>query len=233
VQAAITAALLVGYWVVLTVVPVPGHGAGDLSKEGNLAAYVDRALLGAHVWRVDPRYDPEGVLSTLPALATVLLGVLAGHYLRHRPPSPGVSGALALAGIAGVGVGQLWSLWFPVNKALWTSSYVMLTGGLALLALAACHWLLEVRGHRRWAAPFVFLGVNALALYFLSSLAARLLVLIRIGADGTTLHAALFERLFAPWATPANASLAWAVAYVFSWWLAMWMLDRRGVRLRL
>ncbi len=231
-QALVASALLLGYWVVMTVVPVPGYGAGDLSREGNLAAYLDRALLGPHLWQAARVYDPEGILSTAPALATVLLGVLAGHWLR-RGRTPRVTAArLAVAGLVSLGLGQLWSLWFPVNKALWTSSYVLLTSGFALLALAACSWLIEVRDYRRWAAPFVILGVNALALFFLSSLVARLFVLIRVGARGAPLHAVLFDRLFAPWATPVNASLAYALAYVLVWWGVMWALDRRGLRLR-
>lgn len=231
VNAAIAAALLLGYWVVMTVVPVPGYGAGDLSKEGNLAAYLDRTLLGPHIWQAARVYDPEGILSTAPALATVLLGVLTGAWLRSGRPARAIAAGLGLAGVLGVGLGQVWSWWFPVNKSLWTSSYALLTAGLALLGLAACYWLIEIQGYRRWAAPFVVFGVNALALFFLSSLAARLLILIRV-ADGTRLQAWLFDRVFAPWAPPVNASLAYALAYVLLWWVVMWMLYRRGIRLR-
>lgn len=224
-QAAVAAALLLGYWVVMTVVPVPGYGAGDLSQEGNLAAYLDRALLGSHLWRGSRVYDPEGILSTVPALATTLLGVLTGRWLRSGRPPRAIARGLGLGGAAGVAFGLLWSVWFPVNKALWTSSYAVLMAGLAAWGLAACYGVVEVQGARRWARPFVAFGVNALALYFLSSLAAQLLAL-------TGLHAWLFARLFAPWAAPVNASLAFAVAYVLVWWAAMQALDRAGLRLR-
>src|SRR5688500_14105220 len=121
-QAIVAAALLVGYWAAMTLVPVPEHGAGDLGKEGNLAGWIDRTLLGDHVWRVSRVYDPEGILSTLPALATVLLGVLAGHWLHtSRTPAHKSVGLLA-AGVAGTGIGLLWGAWFPINKSLWTSS---------------------------------------------------------------------------------------------------------------
>jgi predicted acyltransferase len=227
----ITAGLLLGYWIAMTLVPVPGYGPGDLSKAGNLAAYIDRAVLGPHLWQVARVYDPEGILSTMPALATTLLGVFTGIWLRSgRPPRVIVTG-LAVAGAIGVALGQVWSWWFPVNKALWTSSYVLLTAGLALLVLAALYWLIEMQGYRRWATPLAVFGVNALILYFLSSAMARLLVLIR-AADGPLLKTWLFDRLFAPWATPINASLAYALAYLALWWALMWVLYWRGIRVR-
>ena len=117
-----------------------------------------------------------------------------------------------------------------MNKALWTSSYAVLTGGLALLLFAVCYWAVEVHGRRRWAAPFVVLGVNALALYVLSSLTAVALARARVGDE--RLQAVLFDPLFAPWASPSNASLAYALAYVLAWWVAMALLYRAGVRLR-
>jgi predicted acyltransferase len=224
-QAVVAAVLLIGYWSAMTLVPVPGYGAGDLGKEGNLAAWIDRAVLGRHLWSGSRVYDPEGILSTVPALATVLLGVLAGHWLRSERPPARKSVGLLGAGVAGVAVGLLWSVWFPINKALWTSSYALLTAGLALVALALCHHLIEVQGHRRWARPFAVLGVNALALFFLSTLVARLLSVS--GLDG-----AIFQRVFRPWLPPADASLAYAVAYLGVWWAIMWALDRRGIRLR-
>ena len=232
-QALVAVGLLLGYWVLMTTVPVPGYGAGDLSKAGNLAAYLDRTLLGPqHMWQAARVYDPEGILSTAPAVATALLGVLTGHWMRRRAVSGATAARLALAGIACAALGQIWSLWFPVNKALWTSSYAMLMGGFALIALAGCYWLIEVRGYRRWAVPFSALGVNALALFFLSTLVARLLILIQVGAESTSLHALLFDRLFAPWASPVNASLAFATAYVLAWVAAMWLLYRRNIQLR-
>jgi predicted acyltransferase len=232
IQALVAALLLVGYWVAMTTVPVPGYGAGDLSKAGNLAAYIDRTLLGPHLWQAARVYDPEGILSTAPAVATTLLGVLAGHRLRRGDRSGATAARLALAGIACAGLGQIWSVWFPINKALWTSSYAMLMGGFALIALAAGHWLVEVRGYRRWAVPFAVLGVNALALYFLSSVVAKLLLWARIGTGDATLHALLYDHLFAPWASPLNASLAFAVVYVVLWWAMMWLLYRRNIQLR-
>lgn len=229
VQAGLVAVLLLSYWAALTLVPVPGFGQGNLSPEGSLAAYVDRALLGPHIWRAARVYDPEGLLSTLPAVATTLIGVLAGHWLRSGRARATTALGLLVAGAAGVGLGKLWGVWFPINKPLWTSSYVILTAGMALLVLGACYWIVEARGRRAWTRPFAVLGVNALALFFLSSLLARLLLVIRI--DRAPVHAWLFDHLFAPWATPINASLAFAFAYLLLWLALMWLLDRHQIRL--
>jgi predicted acyltransferase len=237
VQAIAAGVVLVGYWLLMTRVTAPGHVAGDLSPEGNLSGYVDRLVLGTrHIWQATRVYDPEGILSTLPATATTLLGVLAGHWLRvgqsGSRPGARIAGGLAAAGLAATALGWLWGLSFPVNKPLWTSSYALLMAGLAALALAACHWAIEVRGRRGWAVPFAVLGVHALTLFFLSSLMAKLLFIVRAGAGGPRLQTWLFEHLFAPWASPMNASLAYALAYVLLWWALMWALDRSGLRLR-
>jgi predicted acyltransferase len=237
VQAIIAGGLLVGYWLLMTRVAAPGHMAGDLSPEGNLSGYVDRLILGTrHIWQASRVYDPEGILSTLPATATTLLGVLAGHWLRVGQSSDRAAarivGGLAVGGLAATALGWLWGLTFPVNKPLWTSSYGLLMAGLAALALAACYWAIEVRGRRGWAVPFAVLGVHALTLFFLSSLMAKLLFIVRLGAGGPRLQTWLFERAFAPWASPLNASLAYALAYVLLWWVLLWALDRSGLRLR-
>ena len=233
IQAGLVAVLLVSYWTALTLVPVPGFGPGNLSPEGSLAAYVDRALLGPHIWRAARVYDPEGLLSTVPAIATTLIGVLAGHWLRAGRGRDDTALGLLVAGAAGVGLGEAWGLWFPINKALWTSSYAILTAGAALLVLGACYWIVEALNWRGWTRPFVVLGVNALALFFLSSLVARLLVVIKVErvSGRTPLHAWLFDHLFAPWAAPINASLAFALTYLLLWLLLMWLLDRHQIRL--
>jgi predicted acyltransferase len=237
-QAWAAAGLLLGYWALMTLVPVPGYGAGDLGKAGSLAAYIDRTLLGsAHLWQQAKVYDPEGLLSTLPAIATTLLGVLAGGWVAAGRSPKAVAAGLAVAGLAAAVLGAGWGLWFPINKALWTSSYALFTAGLAAVTLSGCFWLVEARGFRRWAWPFAWFGVNALALFFLSTLAAKVLLLVRVGPEATRLHAWLFERLFVTWAASLNASLAsvslaWALAYVLIWWGAMWLMFRLGLRLR-
>ncbi len=231
-QALVAAAALFGYWAALELVPVPGFGAGDLGKEGNLAAWLDRTLLGPHIWRAARVYDPEGILSTVPAIATTLLGALTGRFIQSGWLAVDTARGLLLAGLAGIGLGLAWDQWLPINKSLWTSSYAVFTAGAALVVLAACYWLVEVRGSRWWARPFEILGVNALAVFFLSTLLARVLVSVHVdGALPRTLQVVLFDAFFTPWAPPMVASLAWAVANVLLWLIVMWPLWRKGIRL--
>jgi predicted acyltransferase len=228
-ETAIAIAALLGYWALLTLVPVPGFGAGDLGKEGNLAAWLDRAVLGAHIWRIGRVYDPEGILSTVPAIVTTLAGVLTGRFLRAAREPAAAARALAVSGAVGLVIGLAWGTLFPINKSLWTSSYVVFTAGVALLILAVCYWLIEIRGWTWWTGPFVVLGVNALAVFFLSTLLAIALARVHVGSS-RALGPVLFDALFRPWLRPAAASLAWAIANVLLWLFAMWPLYRKGIR---
>ena len=233
-QAGVAAAVLLGYWALLTLAPVPGFGAGDLGKEGNLAAWIDRVVLGPHIWRPGRVYDPEGILSTLPAIATTLFGVLTGRFVKAAPSTTAAVKGLAWSGGAGIVIGLAWGLLFPINKALWTSSYAAFTAGAALLVLAVCFWLIEVKGSTWWTTPFVILGVNALAVFFLSTLLAIGLARVHVpdgAGQSRALQAVLYEHLFAPWLKPAAASLAWALGNVLLWLAAMWALYRKGIRI--
>jgi predicted acyltransferase len=228
-QALIAAALLLAYWALMTLVPVPFFGAGDLSMEGNLAAYVDRTLLGRHTWK--PLYDPEGILSTIPAIATTLSGVLAGHWLRSRRSELEKVAGMFVVGAVAVVSGWAWGLRFPVNKALWTSSYVLLTTGLALQLLAACFWLIDIKGRRRWATPFFIFGTNALAVYFLSELFSHLISLPAFARPGGALDlkTLIYENAFASWASPINASLMFALCVVLLWLGVAGILYRKRI----
>ncbi|HEX8922829.1 MAG TPA: DUF5009 domain-containing protein, partial [Pyrinomonadaceae bacterium] len=236
-QAIIAASLLLLYWVLMTLVPVPGFGAGDLGKEGNLAAYVDRQLLGPHIWKQGKVFDPEGLLSTLPAIATTLFGVLTGHWLRSRRTQLEKVAGLFFAGACAVMVGWVWHFFFPINKSLWTSSYTVFTAGMALQMLAICYWLVDIKGYRSWAKPFVIFGVNALALFVFSGLLSRLMTdkhwqLPRANGSMGNLQASIFDHLFASWATPINASLLYALTYILFWLLLMWLLYRKNIYIK-
>ena len=234
-QVVISLALLLIYWLLLELIPAPGFAAGDLSKEGSLPSFIDRVVLGKHVWAQAKVYDPEGILSTIPALATTLTGVLTGSWLRTKnSPYEKVAG-LFVAGAFCVAVGWGWNSFFPINKALWTSSYVLFTAGLALQLLALCYWLIDIKGYRRWAKPFEIFGVNAIALYVGAGLMAALLGVIKVtGADGirVPLGSWIYQNIFASWASPINASLAFAIVFVLLWLGLMWILYRRKILIK-
>ncbi|MGH2394452.1 MAG: acyltransferase family protein, partial [Candidatus Limnocylindria bacterium] len=227
-----TTALLLGYWALLALVPVPGGDAGDLTPDGNLGAWLDRMILGTeHLWAQSRTWDPEGILSTVPAVATVMLGVFTGRWLRSGKSGVTVTGGLLAAGVAAVALGTLWGQFFPINKSLWTSSYAVFTGGMALLLLGLFYWVMDVRGRKRWATPFVVFGVNAIAAYFLSALFARVIGMVEVG-DGVSLKAWAYRELFASWAGPLNGSLAFALAFVLLWLGLMWPLYRRRIYIK-
>ncbi len=226
---AATAAILLGYWTLLKLVPVPGYGPGVLTMDGSLAGYVDRALLYNHLW-VAHRFDPEGLVSTLPAIATCLFGVFTGEWMRGRAGAPLLRGLLVGAA-AGLALGKLWNLWFPINKNLWTSSYVLFTAGFALALLAFCYWTVEVRGWKRWAQPFVWYGLNPLAIYVLASLLGTASVTHRVG--GRTLKDIVYSGLYAGLTPhPYFNSMLYGLSYVLLFLLVAWVLYRKKVFLR-
>jgi predicted acyltransferase len=235
-QVAITIALLLIYWLLVKLIAAPGFAAGDLTKEGSLPSFIDRVVFGQHVWAQAKIYDPEGLLSTIPALATTLIGVLTGHWLRTKNSPYEKAAGLFVAGAICVAVGWAWNAFFPINKALWTSSYVLFTGGLALQFVALCYWVIDIKGYRRWAKPFEIFGVNAIALYVGAGIMADLLGVIKVtGSDGTKipLGSWIYDNLFASWASPVNASLAFAIAFVLVWLGLMWILYKRKIFIKI
>lgn len=234
-RVAVMTVLLGGYWALMSWVPVPGFGPGDLSPDGNLAAFVDRALMDGHLWSQSRTWDPEGLLSTMPAVATVLMGAFTGGWIRQAAGRDTAVRGMAFAGAALTAVGWVWGLVFPINKNLWTSSYVVFTAGLALFVLAACAWLIDLKGRTGWARPFVVYGKNALAVFVASGLVAKMLFRARVAdaaGETTSLYTWIYESVFLPWASPVNASLAFAVATIVSWWVVLWFMDRRGIYIK-
>ena len=233
-QVVVGAGILLGYWAALELVPVPGIGAGHLDVAAEtLPAYVDRLLLGQHLWAgADKLWDPEGVLSTLPAIVTTLLGIVAGQWvLADREASAETAAKLMAVGLALFAAGSAWGWVFPVNKALWTSSYVLLTGGLAFSVLGACYWAADVRGWRGWTTPFVAYGVNALLVFVGSSLLAQTLARIQVaGPDGPrSLQSWIYGTVFAPLGPPEVASLLYALVWIGGWYLVLRALHQRNI----
>ncbi|MEP6820279.1 MAG: DUF5009 domain-containing protein [bacterium] len=230
-QVIIAIALLVIYWLLMTRLHAPGFATGDLSKEGSLASFVDRSVFGPHIWRQGKVYDPEGILSTIPAIAITLFGVLTGQWLRTTKSQYEKVTGLFVVGAACVVIGWCWNPFFPINKSLWTSSYVFFTGGLALEFLALCYWLIDIKKYQRWAKPFVVFGVNAIVLFFGTGVMARVMGLIKLpwGDRQISLQGWIFQKLFIPWAAPINASLAFAICFILLWLGLMWILYSRKI----
>ena len=226
--------ILIAYWALMTFVPVPGIGYANLEKETNLGAWLDRTILTeAHLWKSVKTWDPEGILSTLPAVATGLFGVLVGTWLRRkdREESVKISWMFSI-GILAVVFGLIWDLFFPINKALWTSSFVLYAGGLATIGLALCYWLIDVQGYKKGTTPLVVYGVNAITVFFLSGLIPRILTLIMVNMpDGTRVNSRvwMYETFYTPYFTPINASLAGAVTFILIWLLILWVMFKKDI----
>jgi predicted acyltransferase len=230
--------LLVGYWSLLSLVPVPGVGRGVLEPAKNLSNWIDFRLLGEnHVWQETGTWDPEGLLSTLGAIGSVICGVLAGHWLRSRHGIVAKAFGLFCAGVTTLAAGWVWSRVFPINKSLWTSSYVLLSAGIACLVLAVIFWLVDIRGYRGWTTPFLVFGTNAITAYWLSTLFGIVLDWITFtrpqDGEEVVLKTYLYDTLYATWLSPANASLAYAVTYVLVWLALLSVLYRRRIFIRI
>ena len=245
-QIAIIATLLFGYWAVMTILPVPGEGTiGALLLDDprrTMAAWTDRLVLdwtrwgmGNHLWVSGVRWDPEGMLSTVPAVCTAMLGNLAGRWIAERRPLTERLTGMAAVGSLAMMLGLMWHWVFPINKSLWTSSYVLFTGGMAALTLATIMWIVDFQKVRGWTRPFVIYGVNPIIAFIGSGVMARLIYsIIKVSSDGKRipLQAWLHQSLFASWLTPMNASLAFAVAFVLFWYGVLYLLYRRNIILK-
>jgi predicted acyltransferase len=241
---AIVAALLVGYWLAMTLLPVPGQGAVGAAlldePSRTLAAWSDRLLfdwtrwgLGNHLWDASVTWDPEGALSTLPAIATALLGVLAGRWLAApRARSAERVSALGAAGALAMMLGLVWGWTFPINKNLWSSPYVVFTAGLACLALGTVTWIVDARRWDRWTPPFLAFGANPMAAFVGGELLARIVhSSLKVKADGRRmgLEEWLARHVFGTWLEPRAASLAYALCFVALWYVILDRLYRRRI----
>jgi len=230
-QVRLGAFLLLSYFLLMTLVPVPGFGPANLEPGTNLAAWSDRLFFGEHLWSQSKTWDPEGVLSTVPAIVTGMLGMLTGQLMdRLENPSERVSW-LFVFGMVLMVSGLAWDLAFPINKALWTSSYVLYTGGWAVQAFAASHFIIDIKAHQSWTKPFLYFGTNAIFAFVTSGLVAKALLRTRwMKADGTeeSLWSYLYQNLFASWMDLRIASLAFAMTLVLFFGIILrWMFLRK------
>lgn len=221
-QAFWLAGILLGYWAIMKLIPVPGFGAGVLTQEGSLAAYLDRMFCPGVLYLGN--HDPEGILSTIPAVGTALLGVLTGQMLRGKiltltPLQKG--GLLLAAGLAGLAIGQLWNLVFPINKNLWTSSFVLYAGGWSLILLALFYLIIDVWGYKKWAFPFIVVGLNSITVYMLNS---GIVNFDQMGRYFITGFAGLFPEVFQP--------VLFSSAALVCTWLVLYLLYKHKIFLR-
>ncbi len=240
-QIVIIAGLLFGYWFAMTLIPVPGENVvGALllhTKDRNLAAYLDRAILGTnHTWIGSVTFDPEGPMSTMPAIGTAMLGVLAGRWIgqRAKPLLERLAGLFA-AGAVGMMLGLMWNWSFPINKNLWTSSYVIFTAGMACVALATVMWIVDYCTVKWWTKPFVVFGVNPIVAFVGSGVLARLIyTLWHVSYHGKSVAVqdAIYQSVFLPWLPPRVASLAFAISFVLLWYGILTVLYRRNIFLK-
>lgn len=233
-QLGLIALILIGYNLLL-LIPAPGQPVALLEPGHDLGAWLDRLLLTeAHLWKSSRTWDPEGLFSTLPAVATGLLGVWTGQWLRRPDVAPATKVAwLFVDGTLLIVLGMVWNSWLPINKSLWTSSYVLYTGGMAVAGLALLYWLCDVQGWRRWIQPTLWYGVNAITVFFLSGLIARSLNMLKVSnAAGKQVSVKdwLYHSFFTPFFTdPRNASLAGALACVLIWLVVLGLMYRRRI----
>jgi predicted acyltransferase len=232
-QLGIGVALLLGYWLVMTTIPVSGCDVTTFNdKACNLAAYIDRTIIGeSHIWRQAKVYDPEGIMSTFPAIATTISGVLTGTWLKSKRSDLDKASGIFFFGVVLFAVGWIWNSYFPMNKSLWTSSYVLATSGLALLTLGFCYWLIDIKGFKKWTTPFVIFGVNALALFVFSGIFARIIGVYKIPSERgiVPIQTWVYENIFLAIAQPIDASLLFAITFILFWLFLMWLLYRKQI----
>ncbi len=244
--------LLVGYYLLIRFVPIPGAGMPGrdipfMDEYNNLTAYIDRGfnawtLAHLHTGNLYMKYrDPEGWLSTLPSIGTSLLGILAGTLIRSELPATKVRNVLLGSGVAGIALGYAWNVFFPINKNMWTSSYVLLAAGIASVLLGICYSVYDVskaqttsRAVRIFSWPWLVFGSNAITAYVMSSVWGKLAGFIPIQDGGRVISPLrwLYPHVFAHWGSTANTSLAFAIFYVLLCFLPVWLLWRRGIFLR-
>lgn len=221
--------LLLVYWGLMALVPVPGIGAANFEKGTNLASWLDGVLLKGHMWSFSITWDPEGILSTMPAIATGITGLLIGQLINRPLPKLEIVKKMAMAGIMITVLGALWSLVFPINKSLWTSSYVLYTSGLAILCLAFLYYVIEIANYKKWTKLFIIWGVNPMIVFFFSGIIPRVFRMIEIKnpeipAEQINLQDYFYNFCIVPFFNnPKSASLAFALVYVILWSFILWI----------
>ncbi|GGA54860.1 membrane protein [Edaphobacter acidisoli] len=217
--------ILLAYWLAMKLIPVPGFGAGNFSVEGNLAHYVDRIVLGRHNYAGTGTWDPEGIVSTLPAIGTTIFGMIAGRMLALKKTVTERVVWLFFLGNALLAAGVFLELWMPINKKLWTDSFCLFMAGMDFVIFAMFLWCLDGVKVKWRIAPLLAFGKNALAIYMVSELLSA--VLYSVPAGGVSLHERIFHATFEGLARPATSSLMYAIAYMMLMYFLAWFMDKK------
>lgn len=226
--------LLAAYWAVMRFVPVPGYGAGVLEFEGNLCGFIDTKLLAGHLYKTT--FDPEGILSTFPAIATALLGTLTGDWLLSKRDQWSKMRGLFAAGIIFVIMGLLLHPLFPINKQLWTSTFVIFSAGAAWIVLGLCYGINDVLGQKKWASPFLVFGTNAIAAYAGSTMMVKLIALIKVpvhGGELVFLRSFIYNKFLVPWAGPLAGSLVYPIILLLIWLAILFPLYQKKIFIKI
>jgi predicted acyltransferase len=231
-QVGLVLILLVGYWGIMTCIPVPGFGASTLEQGTNIAAWIDCQVLDNHVWAQTKPWDPEGVLSTLPSMASGLIGLITGTFMRTEQDEKGKTIRLFVAANLLLLLGVAWNVFFPLNKSLWTSSYVLYTSGIALHGLALSYWTIDVLKYRSWTKPFIVFGSNAITAYILSEVGEACLYLIPVSGRMSA-KAWLYEHLYASWLNPYLASHLMSLTFVLLIYAPVYWLYKKRIFLKI
>ncbi|MBX9807512.1 MAG: DUF5009 domain-containing protein [Flavobacteriaceae bacterium] len=229
-QILVAAALLLIYWVLMTLIPIPGIGASNLEKGTNFAAYIDSIFLKNHMWSQSKTWDPEGILSTIPAITSGIIGMLMGQLLNRPLSRIEIAKKLSGIGLILVILGLIWSFVFPINKSIWSSSYVLYTSGLATLSLTFLYYIIEIANHKKWTKLFLIWGVNPMIVFFFSGIIPRVLTMIKVEHPEIPNEPLGFQSYFYNYSivplfeNPMNASLAFALVYAVFWSFILWIL---------
>jgi predicted acyltransferase len=229
--------LMLAYWAMMEWIPVPEVGAGSYEKGANFAAYIDSLLLKGHMWSATKTWDPEGIISTLPAISTTLFGILTGHWLRSEKSQVEKTLGMLISGNFLMFVAAVWAWVLPINKNIWTSSYTVMMAGLALVCLAFSYYFIDVRGaSKKWIQPALVYGTNAITVFVLSGIIAKLLYLIKLTqSDGSSisLKGWIYTNLYTTWLSDINASLAFAISFIVVMYLLMLILYRKKIFIKI
>lgn len=232
-QFIVAASILVLYWVLMAFVPVPGFGPANFEKGTNLAAWLDNVILNGHLWSVSKTWDPEGILSTLPAIGTGILGMWIGQILNLQINKIEIIKKLAITGIALILTGLLWNIIFPINKSLWTSSYVLYTAGIATICLTILYYIIDIANYKKWTKLFLIWGVNPMIVFFFSGIIPRVMSYIKvqspeIATEQINLQTLIYKYGIATWfENPLNSSVAYAIIYAIFWSCILWVFYKK------